>query len=106
MKCMTIKQQQDQDAQSSPYRFQYVKAYSMGQFVMAAHFVEMLNATCTPQHRLTDLPNFESTVDAGGFNYGSKINEAAKNYCDKYMPLVEMNISNERATLFNSYRNE
>ena len=59
---MTIKQQQDQDAQSSPYRFQYVKAYSMGQFVMAGHFVEMLNATCTPQHRLTDLPNFESGI--------------------------------------------
>ena len=102
---MGIKQQQDQDAQSSPYRFQYVKAYSQGQFIQAAHFVEMLNSTCTPQHRITDLPKFQDTFQ-DGFNYGSKVSGAAKDYCDKYMPIVECNISNERAMLFQSYRQE
>ena len=102
---MGIKQQQDQDAQSSPYRFQYVKAYSMGSFIQAAHFVEMLNSTCTPQHRITDLPSFNDTFQ-DGFNYGAKVSGAAKSYCDRYMPIVECNISNERAMLFQSYRQE
>jgi len=103
---MGIKQQQDQDAQSSPYRFQYVKAYSMGSFIQAAHFVEMLNSTCTPQHRIEDLPSFNDMVSAKGFNYGAKVTGEAKGYCDKYMPIVECNISNERAMLFQSYRQE
>ena len=38
------------------------------------------------------------------FTDKSMLNERAMLYCFKYMPVVEMAIANERATLFMSYR--
>jgi hypothetical protein len=99
---MPIKQAEDYDAQANAYRFGYVNAVQKGNFINAAHFVEMLNSTLTPENRIEDLPKFG--MDTNGFNYRGKVIEEAQKYCFYYMPIVEQAISNERAKLYLSYQ--
>ena len=99
---MTIKQAADYDGQVAPWRFGYSKAASSGNWVLAAHFVFLLNSCLTPENRIDDLPRF--SIRPKSFEEKSKMTAVAMEFCFENMPIVEMASSNERSKLYNSYR--
>lgn len=99
---MGIKQASDYDGQIAPYRFGYVKAVETSNYMVAAHFVELINNTLTPGNRIDDLPSF--SMEPKSFEEKKLMPNTAMKYCYKYMPIVERACSNERASLYNFYK--
>lgn len=99
---MTIKQAVDYDGQVAPWRFGYAKAAATGDWVLAAHFIELLNACLTPANRIDDLPRF--SIKPNSFTEKATIRSDAMRYCYDHMPVVEQAVGDERAMLYNFYK--
>ena len=99
---MPIKQATDYDMQFAINLTGYQTAVKSNNWIVAQHWVQNCNSCLTPENRITDLPKFEITVHS--FTDKSMLNERAMIYCFKYMPIVEMAIANERATLYVTYK--
>jgi len=97
-----IKQAADYDSQVIAWRMGYSKAATSNNWILASHFVLLLNASLTPQNRIDDLEPFGITPNS--FEEKSRLTYDAMVWCYKWMPIVEMASSNERTTLYQSYR--
>lgn len=99
---MTIKQAVDYDGQVMPWRMGYSRAADKGNWILAAHFIELLNACLTPTNRIDDLPRF--SISPGTFTEKATITANAMRYCFDHMPVVEKAVGDERAMLYNFYK--
>lgn len=96
----------DYDAQTLSIRNAYLRAISFGNWIIAAHFVIMLNKTIRPANRVLmndgkrDLQPFRFKRTNG--NRGNA-EQQAMDWCFKHQPLVEDAISIERAALLREY---
>ena len=80
----------------------YSKAATSNNWILASHFVLLLNASLTPANRIDDLVPFG--IAPTSFEQKGRLNYDAMEWCYKWMPIVEMASSNERTTLFQSYK--
>jgi hypothetical protein len=86
------------------YKNAYVKAVSSRDYQLALHWMNLLNCCLTPKFRISDLPDWE--LNSKDFNYSSKIQQSARQFCFKNMPLVESALTLERATLYSNYHRD
>lgn len=70
-------------------------SFGKGDFVGSAHKLWVRNLALPQGARITDMQPFE--LDSNGFNYGSKANSLAYNYCTKWEGLIEMAITEFRS---------
>ena len=90
------------DAQIAIYRQYYSQSIYHEKFQLATHYVELIHNTLPPRARITDFKSFE--LLAKNFNYTSKINSKAFDYCKLWMPSVESAIAIYRDELLSSDR--
>ena len=95
---------EDYDAQLMPYRFSYTKAVAQEQWLLAAHWVDLLNSCIHPTFRIIDLPAFEFTPTTLRQQY--ELESEARMFCLKYMRLVEQAISLERSKMLQIWKGD
>ena len=86
---------EDLDGQLMPIRQAYLNATLNEKWVIATHYIDLLNNSIPPKARVTDLPKF---------SLGNSLKETlhqednARYYCLKWMPVLEKTISIHRDT--------
>ncbi len=83
------------DVQHQQLRNSYLFCFQKGDFVGSAHKLYVRNLALPDGARITDMKPFQ--VSEFGFNYGSKTNAEAFNYCTRWEGLVEMAITEFRS---------
>ena len=101
------KKAEDFDGQIIPIRMAYLRAADRGAWLLATHYVNMLNKTVRPRNRVkendgkTDMKPFKPRDD--DIRQRTNTNEQACAWCFKREPMVEDAVSLERDGLLRGY---
>lgn len=84
---------EDLDGQLMPIRQAYLNATLNGKWVLATHYIDLLNNSVPPKARISDLPKF---VVGDTFKDTLHQEDNARFFCLKWMPLLEKSIAVHR----------